>query len=104
MNELNNIARFLFSGIIGYHILFTLISGWYLDIRDAFFQVRLITEFVAFMIFLYGCDKFSIIFISISVITIVVIGTQFYNDPHDTYPGSFYNIFRNHNTLGFNRR
>jgi len=100
MNGLNDTARFLFAGIVGYQLLMTLILGWCLDIRDAFFEIRLRTTFIAFLIFLYGCGGFSPIFIIMAVITIVVLGIQFYNDPRDTHPGSIINIIKERNTLG----
>lgn len=100
MNGLNDTARFLFAGIISYQLLMTLILGWYLDIRDAFFEIRLRNTLLAFLIFLYGCDGFSPMFIIMGIITIVVLGIQFYDDPHDTHPGSLIDIIKGRNTLG----
>jgi hypothetical protein len=101
MNGLNDTARFLFAGIIGYQLLMTLILGWCLDIRDAFFEIRLHTLSTTFLIFLYGDCGFSPIFIIMTIITIIIIGIQFYNDPRDTHPGSIINIIKGRNTFGY---
>lgn len=99
MNGLN-VACFLFIGIVSYQLLMTLILGWCIDIRDAFFEVRLRNTLLAFLIFLYCCGGFSPMFIIMAVIAIVVLGVQFYDDPRDTHPGSLINIIKGRNTLG----